>query len=231
MVALLNEAPENNYDLHSQSLTGEHDSVDEADLAPQPSSFAAGDRIGHAPAQGKPLLSNIEPEPVEIASSTISQSSYRWLWRAVILVAALGLPAQYIQYNFDSLARHQQYRPLFQTLCQVSGCQLPALHDIGLIRSSNLMVRSHPKAQNALVVDAMMTNLASFQQPFPLLELQFTDIDGQIIAGRRFSPSDYLAGELTGRSMMPAKQPIHISLDIIDPGSAAVNYQLRFLPQ
>lgn len=93
------------------------------------------------------------------------------------------------------------------------------------------MVRSHPKAQNALVVDAMMTNLASFQQPFPLLELQFTDIDGQIIAGRRFSPSDYLAGELTGRSMMPAKQPIHISLDIIDPGSAAVNYQLRFLPQ
>jgi hypothetical protein len=92
------------------------------------------------------------------------------------------------------------------------------------------MVRSHPKASNALVVDAMVTNQAKFQQPFPMLELQFTDIEGKIVAGRRFAPSDYVAGELLGRKLMPAKQPIHISLEIIDPGSAAVNYQLRFLP-
>ena len=93
------------------------------------------------------------------------------------------------------------------------------------------MVRSHPKTKSALVVDAMMTNRADFKQPFPLLELQFTDIDGQIVAGRRFSPDEYLAGELTGSQTMPSRQPIHVSLAIIDPGSAAVNYQLQFLPQ
>ncbi|WP_339672877.1 DUF3426 domain-containing protein [Dasania marina] len=230
LVALLNEAPENDYDLHSQSLTGEHSAISQQVLASE-QDFNAGDRIGTANAYNKPLLSNIEPEPVEMAGGTTSKSGYRWLWRAAILLAALGLPAQYIHYNFDSLSRDSQYRPLFKSLCQLSGCKLPTLYDIGLIRSSNLMVRSHPSAENALVVDAMMTNLANFQQPFPLLELQFTDIDGQIIAGRRFTPSDYLAGELTGSTRMPAKQPIHISLAIIDPGSAAVNYQLRFLPQ
>ena len=71
-------------------------------------------------------------------------------------------------------------------------------------------------------------NRAPFSQPFPLLELRFADLNGQLIASSRFRPSEYLSGELAGQDEMPPQTPIHISLEIKDPGAKAVNYSLSF---
>ena len=60
------------------------------------------------------------------------------------------------------------------------------------------------------------------------MELEFTDLNGTPIASRHFQPSEYLAGELQGSNMMPRKQPIHVSIEITDPGNKAVNYQMHF---
>lgn len=153
----------------------------------------------------------------------------RWLlWAFLILLALLALAAQYVHHNFQDLARQDQYRPWFERLCPTLGCSLPSRVDIEQIRSSNLVVRSHPSYRGALVVDAILYNRASFAQPFPLLELRFADIGGQPIASRRFKPSEYLSGELAGQQDMPSQTPIHISLEILDPGSKAVNYSLAF---
>ena len=113
-------------------------------------------------------------------------------------------------------------------MCDSLPCTLPALNDVNLIRSSNLVVRSHPTIEQALVVDAIMTNYAKFKQQFPIMELQFTDLSGNVVAGRRFKPSEYLGGELVGTQAMPIKQPVHIALEIADPGETAINYQMRF---
>lgn len=201
--------------------------VPEDEFVPSDESIVAGDRIGFGKTD---LLANIEPEPVEL---DIAPQRNRWVklaWAASIVLAGLLLVAQNVVFNFDRLSRDSSYRPAFTSICSVFGCQVPALHDTNLIRSSNLMVRSHPELKHALVVDAIIINRADFKQQFPVMELQFTDIDGAIVAGRRFKPQEYLAGELTGTSTMPTKQPIHISLEIVDPGEQAVNYQLRFYP-
>jgi hypothetical protein len=50
-----------------------------------------------------------------------------------------------------------------------------------------------------------------------------------VVAGRQFLPEQYLAGEMTGTTQMPSMQPVHISLEIVDPGEQAVNYQLKLL--
>lgn len=149
-------------------------------------------------------------------------------WGLLNLLAAGGLLAQYAAYNFDELARQDRYRPWFEQLCPSIGCALPSKVDIGQIRSSNLVVRSHPEFSGALIVDAILYNRAPFAQPFPLLEMRFADLGGQLVASRRFKPSEYLAGELAGQSEMPPQTPIHISLDILDPGPRAVNYSLSF---
>ncbi|MNY20773.1 hypothetical protein D3C86_1542730 [compost metagenome] len=96
------------------------------------------------------------------------------------------------------------------------------------MKSSNLTVRNHPTHPGALTVDAIIYNRATFAQPFPLLELRFEDINGQPLARRSFKPGEYLAGELAGRTDMPPQTPIHISLEIVDPGTHAVNYSLGF---
>ncbi|WP_109514138.1 DUF3426 domain-containing protein [Pseudomonas ovata] len=152
----------------------------------------------------------------------------RLLWIILILLALLGLAAQYINYHFDHLARQDQYRPLFQQWCPQLGCKVPSKVDISQLKSSNLVVRSHPDFQGALVVDAIIYNRAAFSQPFPLLELRFADTGGQLIASRRFKPSEYLSGEMAGKEEMPPQTPIHIALDILDPGAKAVNYNLNF---
>lgn len=152
-----------------------------------------------------------------------------WLWTSLAMVALLALPIQYLFYNFDALARDQRSRPLLENICLLARCELPARVDISRIRSTNLLVRPHPEFPNALAIDVILYNRADFEQPFPVLEMQFTDAAGQPLAHRRFRPEEYLAGELAGVNLMPSQTPIHVGLSMLDPGSQARSYRLEFL--
>ena len=175
------------------------------------------------------LLQDLEDDPLHLYAQKRPQGlGRRLIWMLLVLIAAAGLAGQYIAYQFDDLARQDAYRPWFQQLCPTLGCTVPSRVDIAHIKSSNLVVRSHPEFAGALVVDAIIYNRATFSQPFPLLELRFADLNGSLIASRRFKPAEYLSGELAGVSEMPSQTPIHISLDILDPGNKAVNYSLSF---
>lgn len=206
-------------------------SADEAPAAPAPELSAANHTASqrHEPELANAPLFELDDEPLQLAWQ---QPRKRWgrrlAWGTLNLLALLGLAGQYVAYNFDELARQDRYRPWFERLCPTLGCTLPSKVDVSQIRSSNLVVRSHPDFRGALVVDAIIYNRAPFAQPFPLLEIRFADLTGKLIASRSFKPSEYLSGELAGQAEMPPQVPIHIALDILDPGSKAVNYSLNF---
>ena len=195
----------------------------------EPEHDARGKRARNEPAVRDQALLDLSDDPLQL---DWKRPKPRWgrrlAWGLLILLALIGLAGQYIWYHFDQLARQDQYRPWFQQLCPQLGCKVPSKVEISLLKSSNLVVRSHPEFQGALVVDAIIYNRASFSQPFPLLELRFADTGGQLIASRRFKPSEYLSGEMAGKEEMPPQTPIHIALDILDPGAKAVNYSLYF---
>lgn len=157
----------------------------------------------------------------------------RWhndvFWGTLSVVMLLVLLGQYMAANRDTLARDPGWRGFYEVACGAIGCVLPGDSDVRRIQGANLVVRSHPDAGNALVVDAVIYNRAAFAQPFPRLELGFSDAQGNPVAGRVFTPAEYLKGELAESKVMPPDTPIHLSLDIIDPGPGAVNYELRFL--
>lgn len=188
----------------------------------------AARRAAPAASSRQPLVDVVD-DPLQLGWEKPAPNwGKRLLWGTLTLLAAGLLAFQYIWYHFDEMARQDQYRPWFQQLCPMLGCQVPTRVDISRIKSSNLVVRSHPDFKGALIVDAIIYNRASFAQPFPLLELRFADLNGQLIASRRFKPSEYLSGELAGRGEMPSQTPIRIALDILDPGPKAVNYSLSF---
>ncbi|MDF3936536.1 DUF3426 domain-containing protein [Pseudomonas citronellolis] len=200
---------------------GQAADVDEDDEAAEP--------LRPDPGLGEASLRDLSDEPLQLDwQKPKGRWGRRLLWALLILLALAGLGAQYVAYHFDELAREDAYRPWFAELCPQLGCSLPSKVDVEQIRSSNLVVRSHPDFSGALVVDAIIYNRASFSQPFPLLELRFADLNGQLIASRSFKPSEYLGGELAGQTEMPPQTPIHVSLDILDPGPKAVNYSLSF---
>lgn len=180
------------------------------------------------PSRKEPLVDVVD-DPLQLGWEKPAPNwGKRLLWGFLTLLAAGLLAFQYVWFHFDEMARQDQYRSIFQQICPMVGCQVPTRVDIARIKSSNLVVRSHPDFKGALIVDAIIYNRAPFAQPFPLLELRFADLNGQLIASRRFKPSEYLSGELAGRGEMPSQTPIHIALDILDPGPKAVNYSLSF---
>ncbi len=215
---------------------GSHERVDpvfdssiEPDVATEPMGETEQTADRAARRDREDPLFELDDEPLQLDWQARRRPWGRWLgWGLLNLIAVLALVAQYVAYNFDEISRQNQYRPWLERICPVVGCELPSRVDISQIKSSNLVVRSHPDFTGALVVDAIIYNRASFAQPFPLLEIRFADISGQTLAQRTFKPGEYLSGELAGRTEMPSQIPIHIALDILDPGAKAVNYSLSF---
>ena len=151
-------------------------------------------------------------------------------WGALSLAAMLVLSGQYLVFNFDRLARTPEWRPLYANACGVLGCTLPNPSDTRQLRGANLVVRTHSSVEGALVVDAILYNHAHYEQPFPILELSFSSLRGQPVASRRFTPEEYLRGELAGMHTMPRDVPIRVSFEILNPGADAESYRLYFHP-
>jgi predicted Zn finger-like uncharacterized protein len=184
-----------------------------------------------APRERERLISAIEPAPLEVGWRPQQDRRLpNWGWALLTLLLLISLAAQLAYFRFDSLSKREPWRGIYARLCPILNCRLPPLVDLGAIRTSNLVVRSHPQMEGALVVDAVLLNTAPFAQPFPSLLLNFSDLKNQPVASRLFSPRDYLQGELAGRTQMPIGNPVHIAIEIVDPGKEAVNYELHIAP-
>lgn len=177
------------------------------------------------------LLGAIQPAPVEMEWQERSPWPQRLLWSGLSLIALSTLILQIGTYKFDDYSRMEPYRGFYASLCPILGCQLPSLADPSRVKAYNLVIRSHPRTADALVVDAIILNNAPFAQPFPDITLTFNDINNNTVASRRFKPEEYLGGEMAGSSNMPQERPIHLSLELFDPGAEAVNYQLNIAGQ
>lgn len=144
------------------------------------------------------------------------------------LLLALGIAGQYLWFNRDSLSQDARLRPLLDAACTALRCELPALVNIRAMRSDTLVVRSHDEIANALSVNFQFRNDASFAQPFPGLALRFMDADDRLVAQRLFAPEEYLPEGVANLRLMPPGSPVQVSLDILDPGGKAINYELSF---
>ena len=164
----------------------------------------------------------------ELEGATPARSKRSRLTIIATLLLVFGLPAQILWFQFPSWVQQPQLRPVYEVACGLLSCELPPLRDVSLIESQRSVIRTHPDRSDARIIDVLMVNNADFDQPFPLIELQATSLDGQLIAGRRFEPQEYLQGELARSRMMPARTPVHVSLEIQDPGGDAMNFVVNF---
>lgn len=142
----------------------------------------------------------------------------------------LTLIAQAAWFHYEKLVRYPALKQGFELVCAQLGCALPELADLNKIRSNNLVVRSHPLLANALIIDVVLTNEADFAQDYPRLALYFSDINGKTIAQKIIAPDEYLSQAFNALEQMPSNKPIHVSLELEDPGKSAVNYKIRFFP-
>ena len=171
---------------------------------------------------------HLQADPLDLPNRSGRSFFGSLIWTILNLSLLTVLCAQFAWYNYGKLAQYEELRPIYQKACELFKCQLPDLVDTTQIKSQNLIVRSHPTARKALIIDAVIVNQAPYEQPFPNMALYFSDLNNKIVAQRLFEPSEYLAGEVKEWTGMPKGTPIHISLEILDPGNDAVNYKVGF---
>ena len=146
-----------------------------------------------------------------------------------IVFLAVVLAAQWVFFNRADLSRDRNWRPYLVEFCRHMQCSLPQQVDLSQIELVNRDVRQHPRVDEALLVNATLSNQADFAQPYPVLEVSFTDPGGNSVAMRRFRPQEYIDDASAVRSGMPPGEPVSIMLEIQDPGESAVSYQFGFL--
>ncbi|MEM8768592.1 MAG: DUF3426 domain-containing protein [Pseudomonadota bacterium] len=201
----------------------------------EPVAAAEGGAAGADTSEGAPTpdavadsgLSSAE-KPAQFGEVSFAREPVR-LWAAALAAGlAVLLALQIVYLQLPDWSRDPGWRGFYEGFCGLFGCELPELRAVDALRTRNLVVRSHPELADVLVVDVMIVNQAPFAQRYPDLELRFAAVSGVLVAGRSFTPEEYLAGEARATDLMPPQTPVQVSLEILDPGEDAVNYTLSF---
>jgi predicted Zn finger-like uncharacterized protein len=143
------------------------------------------------------------------------------------LLLLLGM--QWVYFNRDVLAADERWRPMLERGCRVVNCGLPLRVDLSRMDIINRDVRNHPTLEDVLLVNVAFENRADFIQPYPVLEVSFTDQSGDSVAMRRFRPAEYLDTGVDLHNGMASGAPVQVVLEIIDPGDEVVSFQFTFM--
>ena len=179
------------------------------------------------PVEERPLSARRwQPEPVELEHETTPERSvWRTLaWTAGSLVLVLALAGQLAHHYRQDLGRDARLGPPLRAAYGRLGIALPPVSDLESLELRQL--GDDAREAGRLVVRASLTNRAQFEQPYPLLRLQFEDRFGSLVATRDFEPADYLTDPAqAARPMAPGGQS-EAALVLADPGAEAVGYRL-----
>ena len=79
-----------------------------------------------------------------------------------------------------------------------------------------------------------MRNNANFSQPYPVMQINFSDIRGNTVAARRFLATEYLPieykqGDNKQQDLLAPNTSTSITMEIQDPGKQSKTYEFNFL--
>ena len=153
-----------------------------------------------------------------------------WLFTTAAVLLLAGLAVQYAWFKpAGVLAAYPQARPWLESLCAGTGCVLPQRRDPSKIQMLARDVRVHPRYEGALLVSATLVNVAAQAQPYPRMQFNVFNVNGQTIASRVFEPKEFLSPDVNIAGEMSPRKPLQIAIEMIAPEEAAVSYEFRFL--
>jgi len=168
----------------------------------------------------------------DIARAEVERTSRAksWLFTTAAVLLLAGLAVQYAWFKpAGLLAAYPQARPWLEALCSRTGCTLPDRRDPSKIQMLARDVRVHPGYEGALLVSATLVNVAAHAQPYPRMQFNVFNVNGQIIASRVFEPKEFLSPDVNVDGEMSPRKPLQLAIEMIAPEEAAVSYEFRFL--
>ncbi|SFM15809.1 zinc-ribbon and DUF3426 domain-containing protein [Variovorax sp. OV329] len=122
----------------------------------------------------------------------------RMLWALACVLALAVLVLQVAYQERDTLvAREPRLRPALQALCDVTGCQLSALRQIGSITIDGASFSREKEGEGYRLVFALR-NGARMPLAMPSIELTLLDTQERALVRRVMSPAQFGAGTVLG---------------------------------
>lgn len=164
----------------------------------------------------------------EIKPRTSLLSRLFWSFIIVILVFFACIQVAWFQRD-ELIVRYPELIPWVDKVCVQFECEVIRFRDVTAITLINRDVREHPRYENALLVNATMSNQSHTRQVFPDIQLSLYGTDGDLIGHRTFSPVEYLDGSINRVHGMAPNIPVHFVLEVTGDTQGAVSFEFNFL--
>jgi hypothetical protein len=149
-------------------------------------------------------------------------------WALGCLVLALVLAAQLAWIKRVDLFRDPATHGWVARACQVIACRLPPIRDASKLELVSRDVRPDPHTSGALMITATVRNDAHFRQPWPVVVVELTDLDNNVVAMRRFRPAEYMPDAARRAAGIAAGATSAVAFEVADPGRRAVAFRFSF---
>jgi predicted Zn finger-like uncharacterized protein len=196
--------------------TTEHETLDFEQQEPEVVQVARASTGAAAPSDTvlEPLLAPPAPQ--------------RPSWQYVSGVASLAflLLLQLLHHNRQSLALNTTFGPAAAKVYGWFGATLMPHWDLTAYTVKQLGAEAEGSEGTQLRVRLSVQNESSRVQPLPLLRLTLQDRYGNAVATRDLEPSDYLPKRAAEQRLLEPDQRIDAELHVIDPGKAAIGFEI-----
>ena len=171
---------------------------------------------------------NVKPEFVDDQNQRKSKS-HTGLW----LLGTLGLLGLFTWQASLALQNGSIVLPegaLKTKICEKINCfHSQKASNINKIALVSRNIRQHPGRDNALIITTGIINSDEQIQEYPALQIKMSNLNGEIVAMRRFLPSEYLDEDVRKIGML-SNTLIPITLELQSPGKNAVTFEISFSP-
>ena len=173
----------------------------------------------------KDLVFEVQPEFVSDDPAKTKKPFLLWSFFALIfIVILLWQIIEAIKNGSLKLPEGQLKETICNQIDCYKGVKYINLDKIALVSRS---IRQHAGRDNALIITTGIINNDSEVQDFPALQVKMSNLNGEIVAMRRFLPSEYLQVDGINTGMAP-NILVPITLELQSPGKNAVTFEIGF---
>ncbi len=188
---------------------------------------------------GQPPSTPEQPAESDSPSKTVSlqavmngrppnrQRDNLWQWGLGIMALIALLVVQVIYYLRYDLIAEPAYQQQVLNLCRLLPCDENRLQSPRQVRLTERNVYTHPTRPRALMISGRLVNEAPFPQTPPRLRISLSDLQGNVIANRLFTPAEYLV-DPSIEQLQPGRQTA-FRLEIYNPDEKALTYEFDFV--
>ncbi|NVJ60678.1 MAG: zinc-ribbon domain-containing protein [Gammaproteobacteria bacterium] len=171
----------------------------------------------------------LEPDPLDEFDDMVQQKSHKWKWLSGIGICFIALiwGVTTLWTDRQTLAWDDTWGGLVHSMCTVAPCELQERRNIGAIELLQRDIRPADDNPDITEFNLYIRNNADFEQPYPTVEIAFTDTRGEIVSRETHTPEEYLSID-TRNSKMPIGQKTLILIRAKQAYANAFGFEFDF---